>query len=233
MSAHYKTKYVNRVVTPSPVPAPYKLAEFDSEALLSRKSDLQETLQQKINKIISALKLCDFYLGKDGLLINDPLNSTNDLQETIEQFGFLYKKVDANLRGVSYVINDKIVDLLHIIGGGVKIKNNRLKEANNEINKIITENSQKQTFDSNLLNAVNEVKEKGKIIMMSNDPKENYQKINALRDFSMKVNMAIEDANIDIRKGIVYVINTRAKKMGYSVTSQVSGGRVHMTLEKY
>lgn len=231
MSTYYRTSY-SRPVEPPPVPAPYQLADFDFKTLTARKENLLAALVQKVDKIISAFRTCDFYLGEDGILINDPLNLANDLEETIKQFGFSYKQVNANLRGSSYVITDKIIDLLRIIGGEVEIKNERLQKANSELNTIISDNSLRETFDADLLAAVKEVKEKGKIVMMSNDPKENYQKINALRKFSTKINEVIKQANTDLRNGVIHVVNTRAKTMGYTVNKQVVGTRVRMTLEK-
>lgn len=237
MSAHLSSNYSFPPIKSlyretKPVVTPYEVDAFNLDSLYSMNDDLHEMLAERLNKLISVFKNCDFYSGKEGILVNDPLNSYDDVEETIGQFGFLHKKVDAGLHGSSFVINDGIVDLLNVVGADIKFKNPRLKEADNKLNEIIGKNCTKRIFNQNILDLISELKEKGRIVMMSDDPGINFKKINSLRSLLTEFGSVFRKANEDIRSGVIYVINKRAKKMGYTVNSQNIGGCIRMTLEK-
>ena len=208
---------------------------------------------QKLQKLNIVLKNMNVYFYDDTLLINDKFNVCPELVKISQALGLDIKTIDCNLKGKTYILNDKLTSLIKTIDVDYKygecVSNSQITE---QIQELILNNEFVYNIDISLEEYFQQILQNDKLIikgtqkvtstyengrLIKQEKQEvisNVDEINQqLKKFLLQTSQVLKVANENLRDGTAELLFSRARQMGYAVEKSQVGDKVEMVLVRY
>ncbi len=198
-------------------------------------------LDRKFDKLNILLKQMNVYHLNGNLIVNDRYNTALNFINTVSAFGMDIKKVDiAGLKGKTYIISDKILSFLEVLGTEYSFG-----EVNIQKLPASTHIDEKQLFkydlyDMNFKKYMREIKETGKVTIegtealvdnVSTGIESDFENVESqLKSYLTNIKQEVCSNNKELQHGTTEILYERARQMGYSVEKQENGNEVQLVL---
>ena len=89
-----------------------KIDVVTCENLSTIETTATDAITQKLEKLNVILRNVSVYCVDNVLLVNDRYGICQDLTEIAQAYGFEIKQIDCGLRGKTYILQDKLIELI-------------------------------------------------------------------------------------------------------------------------
>lgn len=198
-------------------------------------------LDRKFDKLNILLKQMNVYKFDGNLIVNDRYNTALNFINTVSAFGMDIRKVEiAGLKGKTYVISDKILSFLEVLGveytfGEINIQKLSTSISIDDI-KLFTYD----LYDMDFKKYMREIKETGKVTIEGTETLVNHKSSGITSDFEnverqlksylSDIKQEVCSNNKELQHGTTEILYERARQMGYSVERQENGDEVQLVL---
>ena len=208
---------------------------------------------QKLQKLNIVLQNMSVYVCDDTLLVNDKYNICPELIKISKALGLDIKLIECNLKGKSYIINDKLTNLIKAIDSTYNyeecVSNIKIIK---EVKELIQNNKFTYNTNSSLSRYLHEIVRNGKLTIEGTqkiistyedgrlvgqekqDIISNKDEINkTLTKFLFETSEVLKTANDNLRDGTAELLYSRARQMGYAVEESRNGDKIELVLVRY
>lgn len=232
-------------------PVEIKITFIDKKTVCEIENTAICIVKQKLDKLNIILKNLNVFCHNNILLVNDRYGVCKDLEEVAVAFGLNVKVVTCGLRGKSYILQDKLIDLIKALNAEFSIADYSNNQISADLISVIEKNKLREIAEPEVLDILNKIKMKGyysingaqKVTTVFYDGRiieQNLGEIvsdeakisSRLKNFMTKAKSAINQANENLRDGTVKLIYNRARQMGYSVREERNGRQVQLVVER-
>ena len=203
-------------------------------------------LDRKLDKLNLLLKQMDVYLVGDNLIVNDRFSTAHDFEETVRAFGTDIKSVTVpNLRGKTYVMSDRIAQLLRVSGAeyawgeAVRLKKARF-DAKALEGQLFRYGEMQEKYDGELRDFLGQVKGTGSVSVTGTETFIDGRSQGVVSDSARverKLSAYLADVrgeacenNRQLQRGTAMLLRERARQMGYSVTQEEKDGKIQLVM---
>ena len=203
-------------------------------------------LDRKMDKLNLLLKQMDVYLVGDNLIVNDRFSTAHDFEETVRAFGTDIKSVTVpNLRGKTYVMSDRIAQLLRVSGEeyawdkAVRLKKARF-DADALEGQLFRYGEIRERYDGELRDFLRQVKGTGSVSVTGTETLIDGRSQGVVSDrarVERKLSAYLADVrreacenNRQLQRGTAMLLRERARQMGYSVTQEEKDGKIQLVM---
>lgn len=198
-------------------------------------------LDRKFDKLNILLKQMNVYHLNGNLIVNDRYNTALNFINTVSAFGMDIKKVDiAGLKGKTYIMSDKILSFLEVLGTEYSFGEVNIQKLPASIR--IDENQlfKYDLYDMDFKKYMREIKETGKVTMegtetlvnnVSTGIESDFENVESqLKSYLTNIKQQVCSNNKELQHGTTEILYERARQMGYSVEKQENGNEVQLVL---
>ncbi len=198
-------------------------------------------LDRKIDKLNILLKQMNVYRVNNNLVVNDRYNTALNFINTVSAFGMNIKKVDIpGLKGKTYVISDKILSFLEVLGSEYTFGDVNIQAISTSINVDSKQLFTYDLYDMDFKKYMREIKETGKVTIegtetlvdnVSQGVVSDFENVERqLKSYLSSIKEEVCSNNKELQQGTTEILYERARQMGYSVEKQENGSEVQLVL---
>ncbi len=231
-----------------------KLVEISIDAVTKEQLEqvlveAKKALIEKLKKLNVVLKNLDVYCHNGRLLVNDRYGICKEITEIATAFGFSVELVNCGLKGKSYILHDKLFDLIKVLDSTFDIGNFSNKTTNYDLQDILAKKNILLPVGTELQDILRTILREGKLFIMGSqkitttyeDGRQISQQkgeivsdkdliTSQLHSYMTATQEKLVNANSDLQNGTVKLLYHRARQMGYSVKEERKGTQVQLVL---
>ena len=227
-----------------------RLDVITRESLQELEKSVCSVIKQRLEKLNLLIKDMNVFYYNDHLIVNDRYKICAELEKIAKAFGFRIERLECVMRGVTYILTDPLLEMLHQIGAHDDMLNSVSNQSTTqEVEELVYENTMLKGSDTGLLEMINNIRTngvyvgaKGRTVSETRDGNillsrsegdwnvdENGLK-SLLTSFATAAQKQVFATNKEMVAGTTQLIHYRARQMGYAVEEKRNGKEVQLVL---